>query len=479
MRSAAALAVLLAAPLAAHIGSPDVFFEGNAGPYRLFVAVRTPPMIPGVAEIEIRTAAADVSEIRITPLPMTGDAVKYPPTPDVMRRAKDDPRFFTGSLWMMTSGSWQVRVRVSGERGEGQISVPVPAAARRTLEMDRALGAVLFALMIFLAAGLVAIAGAAARESKLPPGASPDYTARRKGRVVMMTASVAVLGLLCFGRLWWDAEAASYNRIVYKPLETAATFVEPGVLELRARDPGWLGFRSLDNLLPDHGHLMHLYVIADPAMDHVWHLHPEMTGLGAFRHRLPAMPAGRYRIFGDIVHGDGFPETLTTAFTLPTDIAGEPLRGDDSGGSVPALNQGSPIAPLGDGHRMIFDAESGGYRVRQPYSFRFRIEDAAGKPASDMELYMGMQGHAAFLKHDFSVFAHVHPTGSVPMAALSLTQEAAADPHAGHAVPPTEIPPVVSFPYGFPEPGDYRIIVQVKRVGTIETAVFDVVVQKH
>jgi hypothetical protein len=40
------------------------------------------------------------------------------------------------------------------------------------------------------------------------------------------------------------------------------------------------------------------------------------------------------------------------------------------------------------------------------------------------------------------------------------------------------LPPVVSFPYGFPKPGDYRIYVQVKQGGKIETGVFDARVEK-
>jgi len=38
-------------------------------------------------------------------------------------------------------------------------------------------------------------------------------------------------------------------------------------------------------------------------------------------------------------------------------------------------------------------------------------------------------------------------------------------------------PSTVTFPYGFPEPGDYRIFVQVKRAGEIVTGAFDASVQ--
>lgn len=36
-----------------------------------------------------------------------------------------------------------------------------------------------------------------------------------------------------------------------------------------------------------------------------------------------------------------------------------------------------------------------------------------------------------------------------------------------------ESSPEVSFPWGFPKAGDYRIFVQVRKSGRVETGVFD------
>src|SRR5258708_2761156 len=98
----------------AHVGSPDVFYEGMAGPYRLFVTVRTPPMIPGIAQIEVRVLDGNVADIRIAPLRLVGAGSQNAPPSDRMERSQVDAQYFTGKLWLMQSGSWQVRMEVFG-----------------------------------------------------------------------------------------------------------------------------------------------------------------------------------------------------------------------------------------------------------------------------------------------------------------------------------------------------------------------------
>jgi hypothetical protein len=477
------LLLLAALPLAAHIGSPDIFFEGAAGPYKLLVTIRPPVVVPGVAEIEIRSASPDVRQIHILPLRLTTQP-QFAPVPDLARPSKEDPQFFTGSLWLMATGSWQVRINVDGGRGSGTLSVPVPALPQRVLGVERLLGAILIPLTLALAFGLVSIAGAAVREAPLEPGIAPDSARIGQARKAMAVTAVIVAGALGFGWWWWNSDDGIYRKYVFKPLSLNASVVDGSRLILRLDDPGWLNRRT-DDLLPDHGHLMHLYVVRVPDMDLVWHLHPERNEGGDFLQQLPPMPAGRYALFGDIVHANGLSETATTQLSLPA-IEGRPLTGDDAAGvaatgvaTAVARSHGlrsQEVSQLDATYRMIWDRGNAPLHARQPYLFQFRIEDAQGKPAPDMELYMGMLGHAAFMRTDLSVFAHVHPSGDIPMAALALTQPD--NPHAGHVMAAAgALPSAVSFPYGFPKPGAYRIFVQVKRGGQIETGIFDAKVE--
>jgi hypothetical protein len=476
--------VLLPLSGSAHVNSPDVYFDGSAGPYHLLVTVRPPAVVPGIAQIQIRVAEADVEKIDIRPIRMVGAGAKLAPTADATERSASDPHVFIGQLWIMARGSWKVQVEVEGAKGKGELSVPLPAVSRNSARMNGPLGALLSILGLILLAGLVGIIGAANRDADLQPGEEPPPIKSQRA-IARMAIAVALLGgLVVFGNYWWGMDASANARLNYKLPHVQAQLQAGNLLRLtlenpNAPEPNRFGIENpdrlrLDDLIPDHGHLLHLFLVSTPDMKNFWHLHPDKIGDAEFAVNLPTLPAGRYQIYADIVHHTGFPETQVGVIDLPA-LAGDSLSGDDSGlaGAVFQDN----VAQLSGGFRMVWERDSKPIQAGQPVWFRFRVEDKDGRLATDLDSYMGMAGHMVIVSNDGKVFAHVHPAGSVSMAAVGLAETGQpGDGMAGmHGAP---VNGVVSFPYGFPQPGDYRLFVQVKRAGRVETGAFRAHVEK-
>jgi hypothetical protein len=475
-------ALTLALPARAHVGSKDIFEQVTAGSYQLFVTIRPPDVIPGVAVIEVRTSGSPVQALRITPVPLTGEASTHPPSSDVMERSTDDSAFFTGSLWLMSPGSSQVRFAIEGAAGTTTASVPVPAMPLSILPMSRSLGGLLAVLGMLLILGMVGIVIAAVRESRLVPGVAATSTRRRKALTAGAVTFFVVAGIAVLGDRWWNVAAAGYARGIYHPLHLSP-MLAGNTLDLtigseaqNGQDKGGESQRrSNADLLPDHGHLMHLYAIRQPGMDAVFHLHPAPVAAGDLRMTLPSMPAGDYKLYADIVHANGFPETLTASLTVPPNMPPAPLASEDASAMPPALAKGDlgTAYRLPDSYTMVWD-QPANLTANTAYAFRFHLLDPAAKPATDMQPDLGMAGHAAFVKADGTTFAHTHPNGSAAMAALELANGASPSgmdmgSMSGMDMSSQPIPPTVDFPYGFPSPGRYRIFIQMKHSGTVET----------
>ncbi len=487
MRRAVAIAAAMAlcaltSAAEAHVGSPDAVQDGQAGPYHLLVTIRPPEVIPGIAQVEIRALDDDVARVSVVPLPLRGPGVSSPPVADVARPRPDDPRDFDSAIWLMQTGAWQIRVTAEGARGAGVMAVPIPALARTVRPMPGFLALLLFALMALLVAGAIAIMGAGLRESDLAPGAAPDDHRIARGRTAMAVTAVILALAIVGGRRWWNGEAGSYRRLIYKPMQVSVAQPSSGGLDLTLSDPGWLRWRHTDDLIPDHGHLMHLFLVRSPGLDAIAHLHPRRTGEATFAQATPPLPAGSYRLFGDIVHQTGLDETVT-ADAGADRCAGRALRspGRERDPTTRARSfrarrpstcrrSSSPTAAAGCGGSTR--APPG--PARQSRS-RSRSRGPTARPAAAIQPYMGMAGHAMIVARDFTVFAHVHPTGSVPMAAMALVEGAGVVDHAHHLG--MTFAPRVQFPVVFPRAGDYRLFVQIKRDERIETAAFDLSVR--
>lgn len=475
-----AVAALAAASMA-HVGSPDTFFTGDAGPYPVRVTVRLPGVIPGLAQIVVRVPG--VSDIRS----MTVQAVQWnvgpegAPPPDPALPVPGDRELYAADLWFMAPTSYRVLVAIEGSRGRGTAIVPVVALATEQRAMNPYLGALLAALGLFLAAGLLTIVGAAVRESVLPPGTPPDAARLRRGRTAAGLSALLIALALWGGARWWGVEAESYGEsVLYRPFNAVATAgVEKGErrLTLAIEDSRWPpapGMRALaryNALIPDHGKLMHMFLVREPAHDVFAHVHPVPRSLAAetFDVPLPAIPAGRYRVFGDIVHESGYAQTLIATADVPANPGGLASGGDpDDSWFAEAAVAEAPEAVFrhADGMTVAWSRGTEPLVEGQDRLLTFTARAADGSPVP-LEPYMGMLGHVAIGRDDGSVFAHLHPSGSISMAAL---QRFGGDPHAAHAGTS------LSIPFAFAKAGRYRMWVQMKHGGRVFTSAFDAAV---
>jgi hypothetical protein len=312
--------------------------------------------------------------------------------------------------------------------------------------------------------------------------------------------ALMLVSLLWGGKRWWAAEAADYrNNRLYHPLAAQAHVrTENGrrLLRLEVTDPA---FSSSAPLVPDHGKLMHLFLMREPKLDAFAHLHPIKLDRRSFESVLPGLPAGSYRLYADITYETGFADTLTTTVEIPdaaVDLtsAAEPSDPDDSWRVAPELGAPQTRECRLAQDRIMTCMAPGRIEANKPVTLNFRVTQADGRPAM-LQSYLGMRGHLALRRDDGTVFTHLHPGGSASMAAMQLAmyriegklplkaafgaddplcQLPAAAAREQGWIGGNQRSDAVSFPYAFPKPGRYRLWVQVKIEGQVQTGVFDV-----
>jgi hypothetical protein len=187
----------------------------------------------------------------------------------------------------------------------------------------------------------------------------------------------------------------------------------------------------------EHEKRMHL-ILARRDLTGFQHLHPSQTRDGGWRTRVTLPEAGSYRLFADFSHGD-------EARTLATD-----LRVDGAADLRP-LPAPATAAVSDGGYDVRLDA--GAVRPAREADLRFTVTKDG--QAVHTEPYLGAGGHLVALRDGDLACLHVHPTEGAH-------GDAGADEHDD----------AIGFAATFPTPGRYRLFLQFKVDGRVETVAF-------
>ncbi|GAB2775046.1 hypothetical protein GCM10027275_17620 [Rhabdobacter roseus] len=536
------LLILLATfPTFAHVGSSGVLLQGQAGPYRVLVNVQPPDVIPGTAKVTVFVENGGANQVQARPIYFrSGD--EGAPTYDDIPAVAGQLGQFDGIVWLMEWGSSSVQVVIDGDKGKGELVIPIVAVSTAERDMPVELGIGLGLLGLLLVLLLVTVIGASVSDGLLRPGQHLTPQQKRKRWINMGIATVVCGVVLYTGSSWWDSWAADYRQWIYKPLKAKTQVaIEDGqrVFSLQVDTTNWKNQRRgnmLSYLVPDHGKLMHLFLVRVPGLDAFAHLHPERRDSTTFQAYLPKLPAGKYLVYADVVQYSGFAETIMDTVEIPALPRAEVLalkKTDDEDTYVVTapLNNAKKVpldenvvicglpgtrTQLTDGSYVVWEGTAGrAFEAGKPYQLSFEVFDPDGKPAT-LEPYLGMPGHAAIVRSDGSVYIHLHPTGTYVMAAEQSLTGRIADTARTYKRP---VPAVfrdsidrylaslktmpaaerekylmqqmgmttatasthtgmehghrISFPYAFPKEGQYRIFLQIKRNGQVITSVFD------
>jgi hypothetical protein len=245
-----------------------------------------------------------------------------------------------------------------------------------------------------------------------------------------------------------------------------------------------------------HEKLMHLIVVSS---DLTWfnHLHPRYEGNGRFTLTASLPREGHYKLYADYTPKGSGQEVaqyeLATANAGPATASA--LTPDTAGvggwmiRSVIAAPEGEPEAKGGAAYQVALMPMPSTIVAGKDVMLHFQVRDAAGKPLTDLQPYLGAMGHAVLLSGDTKIYLHTHPMdggahegmdhgamGHGSMAgganAGSISSTAIGSGDEGDEGKKKETGPNVMFHTNFPKPGLYKVWGQFQHKGKIITAPF-------
>ncbi|MCM3630742.1 hypothetical protein M3194_25745 [Paenibacillus glycanilyticus] len=274
---------------------------------------------------------------------------------------------------------------------------------------------------------------------------SAAYTTSNTGWAASNSASASGSVFSQAGTRLADDESSSHHHHAHEEHNQSATVQwsfspkqpqagKPAAIQLAVADAKGQPVRSFSL---NHEKEIHLIAVSSD-LSEFQHLHPVDDGTGHFTVDTIFPNGGAYKLFADFIPAGGSHQVADTEVEV-------------GGKTAPAV----PLVPDKQLVRMVAGTQvtlhPGQLQAGKETSLAFSFKDAAtGKPAEDMEPYLGAAGHVVIISEDLTQYLHVHPKD-------------------GQTAGPEAL-----FETEFPVPGLYKVWGQFQRHGDTFIASFTI-----
>jgi len=471
------------------VGHYNFTFEGKVFNNTVRALVKPPGVVPGVAMITINTFDQSIDSIKIQPIKWQAEIPSYPylkagpqgaPPSEMMNKLEDLGNFFEGELWLMDFGAYNINVELFKNNSVEIINIPINSIATEIKPMSFKTSFILFCFMLLLLLGATNIITIAFRESTIDYNKTISSKKIKESRFIMLASFCFLIFILYFGNEWWIDTEKSYRENLYVPMDNKVEIInnnQQNILQVFFTDDLWLN-GMIPNLMPDHGKIMHLYLIHE---DHsqLCHLHPKrnLYNNNLFEVVLPNIKYGVYYLYMDITLESGFSTTLTNQINFnPNNIKNTKYN------YLISDKDDSYISQFPKYQLKWINKKNTFYRS-EDINLSFQTQTIDGNP-SRIEPYIQMGGHGAILKNDHSIFIHIHPIGTISMASQELYNKNDEIESSGICYFGDTVDSITSYfedqnsfvtfpPINLDKPGEYTMWIQAKSGGEIITQQFD------
>ncbi|HET9496652.1 MAG TPA: hypothetical protein VFR15_20685 [Chloroflexia bacterium] len=214
-----------------------------------------------------------------------------------------------------------------------------------------------------------------------------------------------------------------------------------------------------------HERVMHLIVVSQD-LQSFSHVHPEEAAPGRYSVTETLPRAGKYVLFDEFVTAEGVTQIERNVVAT---------EGAESADNPAALAPDLGTTKESAGLQAVLTSPIDKVRRRVPTPFFLEVTKD-GKPATDLQPFLGAACHVVVISADTKQFAHTH--GDIPGGALSgdmSKMDMAAMPM---PTPPASFGPRLEFTHTFMQPGMYRLWVQLGHGGEVATFAYNVMVER-